>query len=46
MRKKKNVLILGATGFIGKNLIEHFQKKKNLISLLRTIQKKKLINIK
>ena len=28
---KKNILICGASGFIGKNLILHFAKKKNII---------------
>ena len=26
--KKLNVLICGATGFIGKNMVDHFSKKK------------------
>ena len=43
MRKKKNVLILGATGFIGKNLIEHFQKKKKF-NIVATYHTKKKIN--
>ena len=28
--KKLNVIICGATGFIGKNMVYHFRKKKNL----------------
>ena len=28
MSSKKNILILGASGFIGKNLLIHFLKKK------------------
>ena len=26
--KKLNILICGATGFIGKNMVDHFSKKK------------------
>ena len=30
MLKKKNILILGGTGFIGRNLVETLSKNKNL----------------
>ena len=40
INKKKNVLICGATGFIGKNLVEHFLKKKN-VNIIATYHIKK-----
>lgn len=43
INKKKNVLICGATGFIGKNMVEHFLKKKN-VNIVATYHKKKKIN--
>ena len=43
INKKKNVLICGATGFIGKNLVEHFLKKKN-VNVIATYHIKKKIN--
>ena len=38
--KKTNVLILGATGFIGKNLVEHFILRKN-VKIIATYHKRK-----
>ncbi len=43
MKKKINVLILGATGFIGKNLVEHFFKKKKY-NITATFYKSKKIS--
>lgn len=45
MKNKKKILILGATGFIGRNLINLFVKKKNY-RVFATFHKTKKINIK
>ncbi len=37
--KKLNILICGATGFIGKNMLEHFSNKKN-VKIFATYHKK------
>ena len=38
MKSKKNILILGASGFIGKNLLIYFLKKKNIMFLVHILQ--------
>jgi len=40
---KKKIIILGSTGFIGRNLIEYFSKKK-ITQFLVLLIKKNLIN--
>ena len=43
--KKKNILIIGHSGFIGKSLYKVLDKKKNKIILIsRKIKKKKLMS--
>ena len=44
--KKKNVIILGGTGFIGKNLAKFLNKKYNVIIISKTKKKIDLNNIK
>lgn len=43
--KKKNLLICGGTGFIGRNLLIHFSKNKNF-NIFATYNKKKPFNLK
>ena len=42
---KKKIIILGSTGFIGRNLIEYFSKKKSY-SVFGTFNKKKPSKLK
>ncbi len=45
MKNKKKIIICGATGFIGKNTLLHFSKKKRY-EVFATFNKKKKINVK
>ena len=40
---RKNILVLGGTGFIGRNLLKKLSKTKNNITSLSTGSKKKIL---